>query len=70
MTCALVLSALSVGAMADIEPNRISTEGRGETQPLTKAGECLGAKSTKVIACLQPDRRVNIEVVGARIAKL
>jgi len=52
-----------------IEPNRIYTEGKGETQPVTKAGECRGAKSAKVIACLQPDRRVNIEVVGTRIAK-
>jgi OOP family OmpA-OmpF porin len=52
-----------------IEPNRVSTEGRGETQPVTKEGECLGKKSAKVIACLQPDRRVNIEVVGTRIAR-
>jgi OOP family OmpA-OmpF porin len=52
-----------------IEPNRIQTEGRGETQPVTKAGDCLGAKSAKVIACLQPDRRVDIEVVGTRISK-
>jgi OOP family OmpA-OmpF porin len=52
-----------------IEPNRVYTEGKGETQPVTKAGECLGAKSAKVIACLQPDRHVDIEVVGTRIAK-
>jgi OOP family OmpA-OmpF porin len=49
-----------------IDANRIQTEGRGETQPVTKAGDCLGAKSAKVIACLQPDRRVDIEVVGTR----
>jgi OOP family OmpA-OmpF porin len=52
-----------------IEANRMHTEGKGETQPVTKAGECDGAKSAKVIACLQPDRRVEIEVVGDRIAK-
>lgn len=51
-----------------IEPNRISTVGKGETQPVTKADECLGAKSAKVIACLQPDRRVEIEVVGVQAA--
>jgi OOP family OmpA-OmpF porin len=51
-----------------IEPNRIKTEGRGEMQPMTKAGDCLGAKSAKVIACLQPDRRVDIEVVGTQTA--
>ena len=52
-----------------VEANRVKTEGRGETQPITKAGECLGAKSAKVIACLQPDRRVEIEVIGTRLAK-
>jgi len=52
-----------------IEPNRVYTEGKGEMQPVTKANECTGAKSAKVIACLQPDRRVDIEVVGTRTAK-
>ena len=52
-----------------VEPNRMHTEGKGESQPVTKAGECEGGKSAKVIACLQPDRRVEIEVVGTRIAK-
>ena len=49
-----------------IADNRVYTEGKGEMQPVTKAGECLGAKSAKVIACLQPDRRVEIEVIGTR----
>lgn len=49
-----------------IADNRIYTEGKGETQPVTKADECKGAKSAKVIACLQPDRRVEIEVIGTR----
>ena len=52
-----------------IEPNRMHTEGKGESQPVTKAGECVGGKSAKVIACLQPDRRVDIEVVGTRITQ-
>ncbi|MBA3033666.1 MAG: OmpA family protein [Gammaproteobacteria bacterium] len=52
-----------------IEANRIQTEGKGETQPVTKAGDCRGAKSAKVIACLQPDRRVDIEIIGTRPAK-
>lgn len=52
-----------------IEPNRIHAEGKGEMQPVTKPGQCDGAKSAKVIACLQPDRRVDIEVVGTRIVK-
>jgi OOP family OmpA-OmpF porin len=47
-----------------IEPNRIFAEGKGETQPVTKPGQCKGPKSKKVIECLQPDRRVDIEVIG------
>lgn len=38
-----------------VESSRIHTEGKGETQPVTKAGECQGARSKKVIACLQPE---------------
>ena len=52
-----------------VEANRVHTEGKGEMQPVTKAGDCAGAKSAKVIACLQPDRRVEIEVVGTRNPK-
>ncbi|MBU0753061.1 MAG: OmpA family protein [Gammaproteobacteria bacterium] len=51
-----------------VEANRIHTEGKGETQPVTKADQCQGAKSKKVIECLQPDRRVEIEVVGTKTA--
>ena len=50
----------------DIPAGRISADGKGETQPMTKAGDCLGAKSAKVVACLQPDRRVDVEVTGTR----
>jgi len=49
-----------------IEPNRVYTEGKGKKQPLTKPDQCKGAKSKKVIECLQPDRRVEIEVIGTR----
>lgn len=52
-----------------VAPGRIYTEGKGEKQPVTKPGDCLGAKSAKVIACLQPDRRVEIEVIGTRIVR-
>ena len=50
----------------DILASRINAEGKGETQPITKAGECTGAKSAKVIACLQPDRRVDVEMQGTK----
>ena len=52
-----------------VESNRIYAEGKGETQPVTKAGDCVGPKSAKVIACLQPDRRVDIEVIGTRVVR-
>ena len=52
-----------------VEPGRIYTEGKGETQPVTKAEDCAGPKSAKVIACLQPDRRVDIEVIGTKIVR-
>jgi OOP family OmpA-OmpF porin len=48
----------------DVASNRISADGKGETQPVTRVGDCMGAKSVKVIACLQPDRRVHVEVTG------
>ena len=49
-----------------IQASRIDAEGKGETQPITKAGDCKGAKSAKVIACLQPDRRVDVEMKGTK----
>ena len=47
-----------------VDASRVRAEGHGEMQPVTKAGECAGARTNKVIACLQPDRRVEIEVTG------
>jgi len=49
-----------------IKPDRVHAEGRGATQPVTKPGECASGKNAKVIACLQSDRRVGIEVAGTR----
>lgn len=46
---------------------KIVATGRGETRPVTKPGECRGEKPTKeLIACLQPDRRVEVEVSIAK----
>jgi OOP family OmpA-OmpF porin len=50
----------------DVAANRMVVEGLGETQPSTKPDDCTGPKSKKVIACLQPDRRVDIEVTGSK----
>jgi OmpA-OmpF porin, OOP family len=49
-----------------MEANRVYTEGKGKKQPVTKADQCKGSKSKKVIDCLQPDRRVEIEVIGTK----
>jgi OOP family OmpA-OmpF porin len=51
-----------------IESNRVRTEGKGKADPITKTGECVGVESPTVIACLQPDRRVEVEVMGTQIA--
>jgi len=53
-----------------IEANRVYTEGKGEKQPVT-GGKCknMGAEgraNKKLIECLAPDRRVEIEVIGTR----
>ncbi|MCC6472355.1 MAG: OmpA family protein [Burkholderiales bacterium] len=46
-----------------IPANRIYTEGKGERQPVKNCGP-MAAK--ELIACLQPNRRVEVEVVGTR----
>lgn len=53
---------VSKNLMAD----SIEAKGMGETQPET-AGACVGTKTTpKLIACLQPDRRVDVEMTGTK----
>ena len=50
-----------------VDSGKISAQGKGEMAPVTKAEDCKGNKpNPKLIACLQPDRRVDIEVVGTR----
>jgi OmpA-OmpF porin, OOP family len=51
---------------AGIASSRVRTSGKGEPQPVTLAGECVSG-SAKVVDCLQPDRRVDVELIGARI---
>jgi OOP family OmpA-OmpF porin len=46
---------------------KLKSVGMGETQPVTKAGDCVGkTQNPTLIKCLQPDRRVEIEVTGTR----
>ena len=50
--------------------NVITAQGKGESQPVTgDACKKLGAERSnnkKLVECLQPDRRVEIEVLGSR----
>jgi OmpA-OmpF porin, OOP family len=50
-----------------IGETRMRVESKGSTQPATQAGACGGRSSATTIACLQPDRRVAVEVAGTRI---
>jgi OOP family OmpA-OmpF porin len=52
-------------AQKGVEPTKVRSEGRGEEQSVT-AGQCKGMTGQKLISCLQPDRRVDIEVRGER----
>ena len=46
---------------------KLDTSGVGESQPETKSKECSNMKDRKALVnCLQPDRRVDIEVHGTR----
>lgn len=52
---------------AGIDSQKISSVGRGESNPVTKPDDCKGKQATAaLIACLQPDRRVDVEVTGER----
>lgn len=50
-----------------VEPNRVYTEGKGEKQPITgnKCGKS-DKRTKQLVECLQPDRRVEIEVIGTK----
>jgi OOP family OmpA-OmpF porin len=52
-----------------LSATKITTVGKGSSAPATAEGKCKGIKtSAAVIACLQPDRRVDIDVTGSRPA--
>ncbi|HTM62175.1 MAG TPA: OmpA family protein [Burkholderiales bacterium] len=57
-------------AQKGVDSTRITAEGKGKSDPVT-GSECnnLGKdsnKNQKLIACLQPDRRVDAELLGSR----
>ena len=53
-----------------IEANRVYTEGKGESSPVT-GDKCKNMgpdhrSNKKLVACLAPDRRTEIEVIGTK----
>ena len=52
---------------AGIPADKIAAHGADGSDPVTKPDDCIGERRTpKLIACLQPDRRVDVEVVGTQ----
>lgn len=50
-----------------VDAAMVRSVGKGETVPVTHAEDCKGEQPTaRLIACLQPDRRVVAEVAGTR----
>ena len=55
---------------AGISPDKIAAKGVDGSDPVTRPGDCKGVKVTKkLIACLQPDRRVEVEVTATQAAQ-
>ncbi|HYX67422.1 MAG TPA: OmpA family protein, partial [Burkholderiales bacterium] len=53
-----------------IEANRVYTEGKGESSPVT-GDKCKNmgrehGSNKKLVECLAPDRRTEIEVIGTK----
>ena len=53
-----------------VDSSRVQVEGRGKNEPVT-GNQCdkmgpASNKNAKLIACLQPDRRVDAELLGSR----
>lgn len=50
-----------------LDGSKITAVGKGETQPVTRPEDCKGnQRTTALVACLQPDRRVDVEVNATR----
>ena len=52
-------------AQKGVETSKVHSEGRGKSDPVT-GDQCKGMSGAKLISCLQPDRRVDIEVRGEK----
>ena len=49
-----------------IAANRVYAEGKGKSQPVTKPSDCNSKKGEALVGCLQPDRRVDVEVTATK----
>ena len=64
MERAIAVKACLVSA-GRVDAGKVKVVGTGEVAPATKAGDCKGnGKTPALIRCLQPNRRVEIEVTG------
>jgi len=50
-----------------IPARKINAEGRGESEPVT-GDTCSGQRGKALIACLEPDRRVDVSVTATKPA--
>jgi len=52
----------------DIAADRIEAQGKGNSEPTILQSDCRDTQGSKeTIACLQPDRRVDVEMTGTKI---
>ncbi len=49
-----------------IPANKVYTDGKWFSDPVTKPADCKGKTGKALIQCYQPDRRVEVEVAGSR----
>ena len=57
-------------ASKGVDSDRVQAEGKGKSDPVT-GGQCRNMgkennRNQKLISCLQPDRRVDVELLGSR----
>ena len=52
-----------------VAADRVQTSAWGDTRPAASTGACEDANTAKNVACLQPDRRVTVEISGSRLAR-